>query len=683
VDGSPPLTENRIFRNPLATWEKLSPALCRPLYSSRSNMRTTHVAAVACLLIVPFVSTRSADSQTFWAPRVPPRAEYRVDVTYSSISDRLEGRETIAFRNETSSPITRLAFRWYGDVLDVRSSGMPATRVGAADSAALFELPSPVDSGQSVSLTVAFGASLTLDAKSASAIVSYVSPQLWWGFGTHDDYEVAVHVPPGYTVATSGRQESSSEYRARDVRTFGLFIGRDYGDTAIDVDGVHIRAVFTAAGRPCADLLLKTAADAVRYYCQRLGLYPQTALTIVPGADQPNGGYPVATGLVVVHGQERLSARPESFWRWITAHEVGHQYWSEYVLAQGADSLSSLMLGLGLHTDRGYRLARGITTSGSLEQNYIQGVEDGYDAPLDLAPEARAEIHWNVGTIIDHGKSAAFMNALESVIGADALLNVERECLKNYAGIQLGWSEFQHTVERESGQELGWLFDQWVRGLKTVNYRVAGHVCNGSDRALTCSIRVERTGTLRMPITIAARFEDGSEQRGRTDRLADISELVFRAGAPLKEVLLDPDGLIAMTDPPSETERALRLKIQALGSTGDTAAAVELHEQAQRMHLTYPASVITLALALYDGRHYEQALDEFGRLEQSQNLGWRFDALVWEGHLFDVLGNRAEAIKRYNTALAMPGTPSIRHDQYQMVINKEWAAKRLEAPFSR
>ncbi len=50
--------------------------------------------------------------------------------------------------------------------------------------------------------------------------------------------------------------------------------------------------------------------------------------------DYPAGGYPVATSLVVIHGEEQMEKKPEALFRWITAHETGHMYWSEYVLAE-------------------------------------------------------------------------------------------------------------------------------------------------------------------------------------------------------------------------------------------------------------------------------------------------------------------------------------------------------------
>jgi hypothetical protein len=49
----------------------------------------------------------------------------------------------------------------------------------------------------------------------------------------------------------------------------------------------------------------------------------------------------------------------------------------------------------------------------------------------------------------------------------------------------------------------------------------------------------------------------------------------------------------------------------------------------------------------------------------------------------DLLGRRPEALVRYQEALKLPGSPKIRHDQYKLVIDKQWVEERLKTPFER
>jgi len=617
----------------------------------------------------------------FWAPVMPPRAHYSIDIQFLPGTSRLEGTETIRFRNDTRRPIGRIALEWFGDVLRVRANGALAERSAGIASVPLFDLPQDIRPGGSLELSVEFGASWKLDPHKGSAITSSLSPRLWWGFSTLDDYEVRLQAPAGYTVATSGRYDpAAGAYRAEGIRSLGLFIGKGYESAEADAGDVRVRAVFTKEGRPCAELLLKTAVDAIGFYRERFGLYPHRSLAIVPGMDYPAGGYPPASGLVVVHGQHRMAERPEAFWRWITAHEIGHMYWGDHVFAQGSDSLSWLMIGLGIHADREYRRARGIAGSaGRLEADYVDGVKQGRDTTMDITGEQEAAIEWDFNNTVTHGKSAALLDALVSVIGADTFAGVYRRCLKEYAGKQLGWREFERVAQIESGQDLDWFFEQWVRSSDSAAYRIAGRECSQAGAEFDCRVQVKRTGGIRMPVTIAARFADGSEQRARTERLADTDELRFRAKSPLQDVVIEPDAAVALAEAPL-TSVKLIAKIRQMPWTGAGAAALEAYRQAQELKIEDTSIQARLGLMLYDGKYYQEALEVMTKLEKTD---WRFGALVWQGHLLDLLGRRTEAVARYEEALKVPGSPNMQHSQYNMTIDKQWVEARLKTPFER
>jgi hypothetical protein len=616
----------------------------------------------------------------FWAPLAPPRTHYTADVRYDPATSRLEGTEEIGFRNDAGRSIGRVALQWFGDSLVVQVDGTSLRRVPSSQSVALFDLPSDLMPGAEIALSVAFGASWKLDPKTESAIASSVVPKLWWGSGTLDYYEVRVAAPDGYVWATSGRYDSGKRaYVSDSARVFGAFVGKGYLSAEADAGGVQVRAVFTSQGRPCADLLLKTAVDVIGFYRERFGVYPQRSLSIVPGMDYPAGGYPPATALVVVHGQHRMAERPEAFWRWITAHEIGHMYWGDYVLAQGSDSLSWLMIGMGIHADQEYRRARSITGAGAPAANYESGVQQGRDTTMDVTKEQESAIEWDFNNTVEHGKSIAMINALESVIGRGGFDALYRRCLREYAGKRLGWREFQRIAEIQAGQDLDWFFEPWVRSSGSVFYRVVGNDCAPAPSGFDCTVRVERTGATRMPVTVAARFEDGTEQRGRTERLADVDELRFQAKARLRDAVVEPEHEVIMAEEPV-TARSVTAKIQSLPWAGAGAAALQVYRQAGQVKIEDVGTRGKLALMLYDGRYYQEALEVVKSLEQGD---WRFVALVWEGHLLDLLGRRTDAVAAYQEALKMPGTPSMRHDQYGLVIDKKWVEERLKTPFER
>lgn len=635
-------------------------------------------------LVLLFTTTAVARTD-FWAPLTPPRAHYLIDEKFIADPPHLEGSETIRFRNSTQRPIGRIALKWHGEILSVRAKGVALSPSPGKCTPALFDLPSDLPPDGEIELAVDFRAPMKLDLKNNSAITSYLNPLLWWGFGTLDDYEVRIQAPDGYALGTSGRfNAQSGTWRGENIRAFGLFVGKGYETAEADAGDVHVRAVFTPKGRPCAELVMKTAVDVIGFYRQQFGVYPHRSLTIVPGMDYPAGGYPPASALIVVHGQERLADRPESFWRWITAHEIGHMYWSNYVLTQGQDSLTWLMVGLGLHADHEYLRARNITGSGLLEDNYVNGVRHGFDTTMDLTEEQEDKIQWDFNNTVEHGKSIAMLNALESVLGKDTFAHIYSRCLHDYAGRQLGWREFQRVSEIESGQDLGWFFEEWVRSSGSADYRVASQTCAPAGGKFDCAVRVERAGEMHMPVTVAAQFKDGSEQRVRTDRLADIDELKFSANSALKSVVIEPDEAIALATAPPQAEREAIAKVSELPWTGAGPAALDAYQKLRNSKTDDVDTWTKLGLMLYDARHYPEALDAATRVARiDAGPDWRFAALVWRGHLLDLLGRRQEAIASYQEALKVPGMPSMQHSQYKLIINKQWVEERLKTPFER
>ena len=197
-----------------------------------------------------------------------------------------------------------------------------------------------------------------------------------------------------------------------------------------------------------------------------------------------------------------------------------------------------------------------------------------------------------------------------------------------------------------------------------------------------CTVRVERLGLMRMPVTIAARFADGSEQRARTERLADLDELKFQAKSPLKEVVLEPDSAVILVESPLDRVHFFTAKVSDMPWTGVGEAALEAYHQACQLKIEDAFTWMKLGLLLYDSRHYPEALEAMTRVGAS-DPDWGFAGLVWQGHLLDLMGRRGEAVARYQEALKVPGSPSMQHSQYNLTIDKPWVEERLKTPFER
>ncbi len=634
----------------------------------------------------------------FWSPVLPPRAQYRIECAFDPTTALLKGSETITFRNTTPRPVERLALKWSvgpKKTLSAVANGKPAILLlspgqNDANAPLLLQLPEPLRPGADLELKLEFRNSYETEFnKERGLLWQGWYPRLWWGFGTHDDYAVRITVPQGWGVVTSGVLDSASGvWNGKDIRDFAawIFNEKQYIVEQAHAGDVQVTAVHTAAGAKCAQFVLQSAVDVIGFYRERFGFYPERSFTIIPGMDYPAGGYPVGTAMVAIHGQEQMEKKPEDHFRWITAHEIGHMYWSQYVLAQGEDDLDWLMIGLGIFADREYRRARGIMAPiGNLPAGYVNGMKNGLDTTMDLTSDQEELIDWDFNNVVQHGKSSAMMDALESTIGISAFDRVYRRCLCEFHGRRMGWHDFERVCEEESGEDLGWFFESWVRTNEYASYRITRHESTQTESGWHSEVEVVSEGTRHDRVPVVATFSDGSQQTQRTDRLAGVNLLGFESQSPLKEVKLDPGNTLWMLDSEPQLSAAdVERKINRMKLTDSGEDALKLMPRALQLQLTSAHPWGRLGLMLYDARHYAESLECFQKaVETTVDKNYRFFALVWQGQLLDLMGRREAAVEAYKAAQATGSHEVFRHDQYGLQIDQNWVQERLLTPFKR
>jgi tetratricopeptide (TPR) repeat protein len=89
----------------------------------------------------------------------------------------------------------------------------------------------------------------------------------------------------------------------------------------------------------------------------------------------------------------------------------------------------------------------------------------------------------------------------------------------------------------------------------------------------------------------------------------------------------------------------------------------------------------SMALKLFADNRTKEAFTAFERAASDTASISRFGSYVWMGHIRDMQDRRKEALKYYETALALfPGFP-IQHDNWKIVIDEAWIRERLRTPF--
>jgi hypothetical protein len=644
------------------------------------------------------------ESGITWSPMDPPAAAYRFDVKLKAEEEQvtLAASGTISLTNTAARPLRVLAFEWTitpARQFEASVSGRPIKVLNVEknmplSTPLLLELPEPVGPGARVTIDIRFTGGAALNAGQVHLGLWY--PRLWWeGRPSRDSFRVRLETPPGFAVAASGRLDPASGVYISDGVTshFGLFLTNTMKMERREAGGVELTALFTEKGRDCALYCLKAAADIVPFYKKWLGFYPHRSLTILPGGPRPMGGYPYASGMVVIHGQETFEPakgeKGNQWWKWITAHEIGHQYWGEAVMSGdviGDFTEAWLMIGLGICADKEYMLRNGFgwDRHRGFIDGYLAGVKAGNDTTLDAPPTLVKTQKYDRNNVLIHGKGFAVLSALETVLGGEAFDRVYRRTVREFAGKRLEWREFRRMAEAEAGESLAWFFEDWVRSSKPLECRVAAKSSVAAENGFAAEVRVEYgMNSIRMPVPLRAVFEDGTTQTVRTDRLVRTNLLRFTSRSPLRDVILDPDrrlGLVQEAIPRTAAE--IEEAIGDLDWTGTGAAALEFIKNPDTAAVLSPHIWFKLGLLLFDGGSYPESLEAFKKcLERSTAKSDLFGALVWIGHLNDLLGKRDAALAAYAQALKNDTGLTLQHDQYSLRINRAWVEERLKSPF--
>ncbi len=420
---------------------------------------------------------------SFYTPANPPSSRYVIDARVDPASGTVEGRETISLKNTGREPLGVIAFDWAvgaESTLEVSTGGR---RIFPPEGAAsepfalpvMVPLPEPLAPGASLDLSVSFRQSPGDSRPRTEFLSSNWYPRLWWdGLAHHDAFSVKLDVPDGIAVATSGRLDpKTGRYEAAAARTFGLCLAPGLKTASREVDGVLITSYFTDKGAKAAAVCLETAADAVHFYKEWLGFYPFTSLAIIPGGDGRWGGYPVATGIVAIHGLETyVDGEAPRHWQHITSHEIGHEYWGEWVL--DGDDPAWVWIAMGIFADTEFMTVRGFDPDRAAGWigNYVNAIPMHYDTSLDAPPGREDAVRFDFNNTVVHSKGPAAAFALDDVLGREAFLRAYKRVLRDYGGRRFGWRDLWAVAEAESGRSLDWFFDAWVRSNQYLCYAV-------------------------------------------------------------------------------------------------------------------------------------------------------------------------------------------------------------------
>jgi hypothetical protein len=392
----------------------------------------------------------------------------------------------------------------------------------------------------------------------------HANSEFYADFGT---YDVTLTVPDSFVVGATGvRTEERSEgstrvlrYRADDVHDFAWTAYEGYLVLEDRWEHVAIRLLLRPEHEAQADRHFEAAKIALDRFTAWVGEYPYTTLTLVDGIGGSNGmEYPTLITCGTYYGMPEWF-RPVEM---VTVHEFGHQYF--YGLL-ASNEFEEAWLDEGMNSYLEARIMDDAYGPGSMLDLPGLQIADRDAQRLSYtrnSPARGALFTWSWKYRFgDYGKAsyakpATIMNTLEGYLGWDTMHRFLRTYYDRWRFRHPTTRDLQATLEEVSGEDLDWFFDQYVYGTAVVDYAVdamastPGSGEGGESDSVVSRVRVQRVHDGHFPVTIRARFEDGSTEDVRWDGVAEWEELTFTTASPIEEAFIDPDGLLWL-----ETER--------------------------------------------------------------------------------------------------------------------------------
>ncbi len=233
---------------------------------------------------------------------------------------------------------------------------------------------------------------------------------------------------------------------------------------------------------------------------QTFGRYPYSDYSIIQGGD---GGmeYPMAT-LISGHGSFNSLVS-------VTVHEAIHS-WFQGVLATNESKFPWM--------DEGFTtFAQYYVLDKIYERNASNPYRRAYRSYLSLARSDHQEPltthsdhfeHNHTYSISSYNKGAVCVAQLSYIMGEKTFLKGMLRYFNEWKFKHPTANDFKRVMEKVSGMELDWYFENWIGTTYTIDYGIR-HVVAKPGRT---EVTLERKGNMPMPVEVTVQLTDGTHE---------------------------------------------------------------------------------------------------------------------------------------------------------------------------
>ena len=306
----------------------------------------------------------------------------------------------------------------------------------------------------------------------------------------------------GYTSSEiEGRKRLSWHFKAKNVHDFAWAADRDFvHDIKLLSNGTKIHFLYQADTlaenwRKVQDYTVKS----FEYVNKHFGKYPYSDYSIIQGGD---GGmeYPMAT-LITAHGSFAGLVS-------VIVHESIHS-WYQGMMATNESKYPWMDEGFttyaqNLTLDHIYD-KKALNPNARSHKSYLSLAKSNVQEPLTTHAD-----HYNLNGVYGvsvYSKGAVFLDQLSYVIGKDAFMEGMMNYYNDWRFKHPTPDDFKRIMEKVSGIELDWYFEQFIGTVNTIDYGIKG--IEKQDKNTT-NIELTRIGRMPMPLDVVVTLKDGS-----------------------------------------------------------------------------------------------------------------------------------------------------------------------------